>query len=291
MINIKVILLNLALLLFIPAMATATATSEKAAETEPVYLEPGAKEFEELEPKNFPNSTNIDNKWWPLTPGSKLTLEGSTKEDGEVKTHTIVFIVTDLTKMFGKVRARVLYLIDISDDEVVEKELAFFAQDKFGNVWHLGELSEVYEGGDLVGGQAWFIGYPKEAKAGITVPGDPKLGTLSISQGYAPPPFNWTDRGRVSKMGQKVSVPAGNFEDVLIIEEFDALSPGGFQLKSYAPGVGVVHVGWRGADETAEVLELIKHEKLSPKELAKIRMEALELEERASAFGKLPPAK
>ena len=38
---------------------------------------------------------------------------------------------------------------------LIEKELAFRAQDRAGNVWHLGEYTETWEGEDLVGGQAF----------------------------------------------------------------------------------------------------------------------------------------
>ena len=36
---------------------------------------------------------------------------------------------------------------------------------------------------------------------------EPRLGTPSYAQGYAPPPINWIDRGRVYKVGQKTCVP------------------------------------------------------------------------------------
>ena len=37
------------------------------------------EEFEQLEdidPSNFDDSTNIDNEWWPLKPGTQLIYEG-----------------------------------------------------------------------------------------------------------------------------------------------------------------------------------------------------------------------
>jgi hypothetical protein len=75
---------------------------------------------------------------------------------------------------------------------------------------------------------------------------EPKLGRPSYSQGFAPPPFNFTDRGRVFQTGQQTNVPFGDFEDVLVIEEFNQEEPNAFQLKYYAPSVGNVRVGWRG---------------------------------------------
>jgi hypothetical protein len=59
-----------------------------------------------------------------------------------------------------------------------------------------------------VGGRAWLDG-TDGAKAGIMMQADPRAGTPGYSQGYAPPPFNWTDVGRVDKVGQKTCVRTG----------------------------------------------------------------------------------
>jgi hypothetical protein len=60
--------------------------------------------------------------------------------------------------------------------------------------------------------------------------------------------------------------------------------------------VGVVRVGWRGdADESKEVLELVRFTRLTPARLAALRAEALELEARAyttskDVWGRTEPA-
>jgi hypothetical protein len=45
--------------------------------------------------------------------------------------------------------------------------------------------------------------------------------------------------------------------------------------------MGNVRVGWKGEDATRETLELVSVEHLSPETLAKVRAQALELEQRA----------
>jgi hypothetical protein len=47
------------------------------------------------------------------------------------------------------VRALISYDLDISDGELVDAELALSAQDKEGNVWHIGEYSEEHDNGKL----------------------------------------------------------------------------------------------------------------------------------------------
>ena len=115
------------------------------------------------------------------------------------------------------------------------------------------------------------------------------MGTPSFSQGYAPPPFNWTDRGRVYKTGQKMKVPFGSYDDVLVMEEFDAEHSGTLQLKYYARGIGAIGVGARGEKGgSVEDLKLTKFQQLGEKELAEVRAKALELEKRGSMYP-LPP--
>ena len=282
--------LSLALLCSYSADAGAQAKPLKSKETAGKGIEPGAKKFEELNLKDFDKSENIDNAWWPLKPGMQWTFEGHVEEDGKKESHRLVFTVTDLVKIIDGVRSRVIYDSDFTKGKLVEHELAYFAQDKVGNVWHLGQYREVMEGKVFVGGQIWVINNPTGAKAGIMMPADPKLGTPSYSEGFAPPPFYWTDRGRVYQMGQKVKVPAGSYNDVLVIEEFDEEEPGAFQLKYYAKGVGNIKVGSRGKKgSTNEILELVKAKQLDENELAVVRAKAMELEKRAGMFPIQPP--
>ncbi len=67
-----------------------------------------------------------------------------------------------------------------------------------------------------------------------------------------------------------------------LIAETSAGEPDAQQLKSYAPGVGNVRVGWRGAGEkTKETLELTKVEQLNATALAEVRAKALAMEKNA----------
>ena len=74
---------------------------------------------------NFGASTTVDNKWFPLKPGTQLVYRGTT--EGEKIAHRVVFTVTDLTKEIDGVRNVVLWDRDYSAGELVEAEIAFFA--------------------------------------------------------------------------------------------------------------------------------------------------------------------
>ncbi len=253
--------------------------SETSEEVSEVSEEVDFEDLEEFNRGDFSDPTHIDNQWLPMQPGTQWVLEGFTVEDGEEIDHRIEFTVTDLTKVIDGVPTVVAYIEDFSDDELVEAEIAFYAQDDGGNVWYFGEHPEEYEDGEFVDAPTW-IASQEDAQAGIKMKAQPRLGTDSYSQGWAPA-VEWTDRGQVNKMGQQICVPADCYEDVLVIDEFNQEEPGAFQQKYYARGVGNVKVGWKGEDAQQEELELVERVQLEPSQLAAVRQAALDLEEHA----------
>jgi hypothetical protein len=273
-----------------PAPTTAPATERPPAVEATVDFE---GDLEDFDPANFDDPTNINNRWFPLQPGRQLVTEGFTEESGLTFPHRIIFTVTDLTKEINGVKTVVAWVEDYSDNELVEAELAFYAQDNDGNVWFLGEYPEVYEDGKMVEAPAWIAGF-KGARAGIVMKAGPVAGAPSYSQGWGPA-VDWTDRAQVVEMGLEICVPVDCYEDVLKTEEFSRSEPEAFQVKYYAPGVGNVKVGWRGADATKEELELVELNDLDAEELAEVRALALELEKHAyeiskEVYDQTPPA-
>jgi hypothetical protein len=269
-----------------PAVQEKPATSSKAPVKQAVETD--------FKRKRFPRSTRIDNQWTPLRPGMQFTFEGrSNRGQGRLR-HRVVFTVTDLTKVIDGVRTVVLWDRDFNADQIVETELAFFAQDDDGNVWLLGEYPEEWEDGEFSGApDVWFSGVAK-ARAGIMMRADPQLGTSSYLQGFAPD-IEFSDRAKVHQTGQRTCVPLGCYDNVLVTDEWNPLEQGdAHQRKFYAPGVGNIRVGAVN-DPEAETLVLVKLSQLDPGALAQAREEALELERRAyrvrkDVYGRTPPA-
>jgi hypothetical protein len=269
-----------------------TSTSSAATETTTTAspsgsatpLEPVAAN--DFDPGNFDPTAVVDNEWFPLTPGTQFVYLGSSLDDGERLRHKVVFTVSDMVKVVAGVRAVVIWDRDYTDGELVEAEVAFFAQDRDGNVWHLGQYPEEYEQGRLRKSPGWIAG-EEGAKAGIAMKAEPKLGDPGYSQGFAPPPIRWDDHGRTYQVGTDTCVPADCYENVLVIEEFETSKPGAFQLKYYAPGVGNVRVGWRGRNEDEhEVLELIEVRQLEGARMEQVRQAVLVLDE--NAYRRIP---
>jgi len=259
-----------------------TTSNEPAPTLEPtVNPEFALPDFEEAK---FSDPTNIDNKYFPMVPGTKLVFDGFTEEAGRQIPHSIVFYVTDLVKEIMGVRTVVAYIEDYSDGKLVEAEIAFYAQAMDGTVWFMGEYPEEYENGVMIEAPAWIPGL-KGAQAGIVMKADPQLNQPSYAQGWGPA-VNWTDRGHVVGMEDQVCVPVDCYSNVLVTEEFSQTEPDAFQVKYYAPGVGNIKVSWRGEDATKETLNLVEYLQLSPEGLKEIRDMALALEAHAYEVSK-----
>ena len=264
----------IALMLLLTNVSSAAASAKSAASS--------CDEVVRFERDKFTHPTKINNKWMPLVPGTQFIFEGRINQGGgpAAVPHQVVFTVTDLTKVINGVRTVVLWDSDFDDGQLVEAELAFFAQDKGGNVWNLGEYPEEYVDGVFEGAPNTWIAGQAGAQAGIHMFANPQVGSPSYRQGITPK-IHFLDCGQVADNGQSVDVPVGHYEDVLVTHEWSPLEPdSGIQVKYYAPGVGNVQIG-AVDDPEAETLVLIDLKILSPDALAEARNEALTLDSRA----------
>ena len=250
-------------------------------------------QFQEFDAANFSQSTVIDNEWYPLQPGTKFVFGGFTTENNEKIPHRLEFTITDLTKEIQGVRTVVAWIADFTNGELVEKEIAFYAQDNDGNVWYFGEHPEEYEGGKFDKAPTWIAGYA-DAKPGIKMWADPQPGIPSYYQGWGPA-VGWSDYAQVDQVGQETCSPLDCYTDVLVLAESSLDETDIYQIKYYVRGTGEVRVGWRGPESTAEELELAQYTQLTSEDLAAVRADALALEAHAyeispDVYGKTAPS-
>jgi hypothetical protein len=232
-----------------------------------------------IDPRQFSHSTRINNRWFPLVPGTQFVLEGRATRGGETLPHQVVLTVSDLVKVIDGIPTVVLWDRDFDGGELVEAELAFHAQSDDGNVWNLGEYPEEYENGQFAGAPSTWISGIADAEGGIIVPGHPKNGDKFL-QGVAPQ-IDFLDCARVFKLDEATCVPVGCYDHVLVVSERSPLEPGsGHQLKYYAPGVGNVQIGAVG-DPEGETLVLVAINRLDRSAMQEVRREVLNLEHRA----------
>ena len=106
-----------------------------------------------FDPNNFVRA--VDNPLFPLRPGTRFVFEGV--EDGENETN--VTIVTHDRKSILGISATVVLDRVFVHGELKEKTFDWYAQDKQGNVWYLGENTKEYEDGKVVSTEgSWLSG-------------------------------------------------------------------------------------------------------------------------------------
>ena len=230
--------------------------------------------------EDFGDPTRIDNEYLPMVPGTRLTYEGNVHAGSGTTPHQVAFTVTDMTKVIDGVRTRVVYDVDSDGGQVLEAELAFFAQSDAGNVWNLGEYPEEYENGVFSGAPSVWIAGLDGASGGIHMLADPEARAnrqVEYLQGSAPA-IDFLDCAQVAAIDGRVTVPAGEFSDVLTTHERSPLEAGSaVQLKDHAPGVGIVRISAIN-DPQAETLKLVEIAHLTPWEMAAVDVAVLKLD-------------
>jgi hypothetical protein len=118
----------------------------------------------------------------------------------------------------------------------IEHTLDWYAQDKEGNVWYMGEdTRELRQGKFLKADDSWEAGVAG-AEPGIIMPGDPQQGDTYRQEYY---PRYALDQARVLGPGGSVTVPNGSYPDTLLtVETAPKLDPGVAERKWYVAGVG-----------------------------------------------------
>ena len=231
----------------------------------------------------FSNPTQIDNRFYPMEPGTRWTFEGSADRGTGREPHQVIITVTDLVKDIHGVTNVVVWEEDLDEGILAESELAFFAQDDSGNLWNFGEYPELWEKKKFKGAPSTWISGLSGAQGGIHVPGMPKEGSPSYREGTAPK-IDFLDGARVEGLNRQACALIGCVPNVLVIDEWNTTPGDGHQLKNYAPGIGMFRVDPRGGDEEESLL-LMKHEMLTVKEMAEVRRETLNLDRRGYEHG------
>jgi hypothetical protein len=201
----------------------------------------------EIDPANF--VTGIDNPYMPWVPGSRWVFRG--EADGEPE-RTVV-VVTDRHKTIQGIEATVVHDRVFSGGELKEDTFDWYAQDRDGNVWYLGEDTKEYEDGKVASTEGSWEAGVDGALAGIVMPGDPEVGHAYRQEYYA---GEAEDMGEIIDVGGSVDVPAGHYDDVVTTKDWTPLEPDAIEQKTYAPGVGVVREELvAGGDELNELVE------------------------------------
>ena len=197
-------------------------------------------------------TSRIDNKYFPLKPGTTFVYKGEFHGTAERD----VMAVTDDTKRVMGVECLVASDRVTEGGELVEQTYDWYAQDKEGNVWYFGEDVTEYKNGKVTGHEGSWESGVDGARPGIAMKADPRVGQTyhqEYSKGVA------EDKARVVSLNGSVEVPYGKYDRVLVTEEFTPLEPGVVERQYYVAGVGdIVEATVKGQPERIELAN-VKH--------------------------------
>lgn len=195
--------------------------------------------------------SRVTNSFLPLTPGSTFSFRTETDKGSEIGE---IEILTETKNILGITCTVVRDKVYVNN-QLIEDTYDWFAQDKNGNVWYMGELVDNYVNGVIDNHYgSWEAGLDG-AEPGIMMPADPSPGLYYRQEHYL---GQAEDQAEIVGGNQTITVPAGTFRNCIKIRETNPLDPSFLEYKYYVSGVGLVKVEKIG--DPAEVEELQSYE-------------------------------
>jgi hypothetical protein len=194
----------------------------------------GASYEPNLDPKDF--STTIDNPYFPLPVGRVLVYQGV--KDGQTQTDTVT--VTNRTKKVAEgITARVVTDVAKHGSTLLEQTEDYYAQDKHGTVWYVGEKTAAFDpDGTVDTSGSWEAGV-HDGEPGIVMEADPQVPD-AYRQEFAPRD-EAQDTAWVVETNATQKVPYGTFHHALVSLEATVVEPGAYDKKVYGKGIGIVY--------------------------------------------------
>jgi hypothetical protein len=193
----------------------------------------------------------VDNPWFPLVPGTVMVSRG---EDEGVPA-TDVLVVTRKTRRILGIRATVVLDRVFKRGRLAERTLDYYAQDRAGNVWYLGEdTATLKPNGQVESTEGTFHAGVQGARAGVIMSARPRPGDRGWQEYF---PGQALDRFLVLRTGATVATPAVSSRRAMVIQETTPLEPGVIDRKTYVRGLGVVREETvRGGNERYELISV-----------------------------------
>jgi hypothetical protein len=143
------------------------------------------------------------------------------------------------TRLVNGVTATVVHDLVYVAGKIVEETYDWYAQDKDGNVWYLGEEVDNYVDGVFANhGGSWEWGMDG-ALPGIMMWANP---SAHVNEKYRQEFYvgEAEDMGQVLSVSESVTVPFGAFTSVVQTYDFSMLEKDLQEHKFYAKGIGVI---------------------------------------------------
>jgi hypothetical protein len=212
---------------------TSTGGGGGATTTAEPVIDPGdnGNYHPQIDPADFVRG--VDNPYYPLPPGARWVY--AAVEDGEHERDEVT--VTDEQRQVMGIPVVVVHDQVSVGGEVTEDTRDWFAQDRDGNVWYMGEDTAEYENGSVKSREGSWEAGVDGAQPGIVMPAHPQVGRAYRQEFYE---GHAEDMGEILRLDGTASVPAGDYDRVVVTREWNPLEPDVIEQKYYARGVGVV---------------------------------------------------
>ncbi|MGX7666592.1 hypothetical protein [Flavobacterium pedocola] len=206
-----------------------------------------------IEEAKFANSTVITNIYYGPPTGRIYVylgreIDGNSEEEVRIERQTAKRVIMGITCIIQR---------DIvsSNNIIIEDTEDWLAQDRDQNLWYLGEFVKNYdEEGNFLDNDGSFEYGIDGALPGYWLPGNPTVG-LSYYQefykGFA------EDQAEVISIDGNVITGHGSYQGCLVTKDYSRFEPTVYELKYYAPGVGLVKEEKFEKKVLVEILELV----------------------------------
>jgi hypothetical protein len=205
-----------------------------------------------FDPANF--VAGVTNQFFPLAPGTIYYYQG--RGDGTAETDSVE--VLSETKSILGIDATVVHDRVYANGVLSEDTFDWYAQDKDGNVWYLGEdTKELNASGQVTSTEGSWEAGVDSAQAGLIMWADPAAHTgeeyrQEFARGTA------EDLGKVVAVDQSADVPFGSMTGCVKTEDRSALEPGILENKFYCPGIGIaLEQTIQGGDDVNRLVNVI----------------------------------
>ena len=175
----------------------------------------------------------VDNRWLPLPQGARWTyrVDNDPPESRDVAEVTAQ-VSNRRPRVAGVTTTEYVELSRAADGRLLSRARSWYAQDRAGNVWLLGQRSEFPDSGQDP--RIWRAG-DGDVGAGLAMPADPRLGD---GFWYIRVPGSIEVRARVTSVTGTLETAQGPASEVVELEFQDDIGA----RFSYAPGIGLVQV-------------------------------------------------
>jgi hypothetical protein len=199
---------------------------------------PQGGETVHLDPADF--TTRIDNPYWPMRPGSRWIYRETDQEGARQR---VVVKVTNKTKLIANgVTARVIHDVVTERGRPVEVTDDWYAQDRAGNIWYLGEHTTEYANGKPSSTEGSFEAGVDGAQPGVVMPAHPKAGQRYRQEYY---------KGHAEDRARLLFARRG----LVMTADSNPLPPKLLEYKFYSRGVGpILSVGVSGGSDREELV-------------------------------------